>query len=270
LGFQSILDDQMIGEEKKIKPRFSVITPSLNQGEYIEKTIMSVLDQSYPSFEHIVIDGGSVDNTISILSSHPHLNWISEPDSGQSNALNKGFKRASGEIIAWINSDDWYAPGAFECVDQFFRDNAQAKIVMGNCLRTNQVGEPFDEVINYERGLPELRRYWVNHAIPTQPAVFFKRQMLLAHGFLDESLHYAMDYELWLRFANAQRFYHVNKTLAHYRFHPEAKGGTNDWSKFIEEWEMVYGQQIGILAKMADWLPKNAARLKNRLRKLRD
>ena len=131
-----------MSSEKNSRPRFSVITPSLNQGKYIETTIKSVLDQKFDSYEHIVIDGGSDDSTIEILKSYPHLKWVSEHDSGQSIALNKGFKMASGEIIAWINSDDWYAPKAFECVDHYFANHRSSGVLMGDCRRTNQAGEP--------------------------------------------------------------------------------------------------------------------------------
>ena len=247
------------------QPRFSVITPSLNQDRYIETTIKSVLDQNFENFEHFVIDGGSTDKTIEILSKYPHLKWISEPDSGQSNALNKGFKMASGEIIAWINSDDWYAPHAFECVDRYFTKHSDQSIVMGDCERTNQSGEPFDKVTNHERGFNELRKFWIHHAIPTQPAIFFKRQLLLDFGLLDESLHYAMDFELWLRFAKFHRFPHINRTLAFYRFHPEAKGGTDDWSNFEHEWNIVYNRHASKMHKVCDWVPKNTRQLGGRI-----
>jgi len=119
--------------KNKQKLKFSVITPSFNQGEYIEQTIQSVLDQDYANFEHFVIDGGSTDQTISILNKYPHIQWISEKDKGQSDALNKGFKMAKGDIIAWINSDDWYETGAFKAVAKFFIQNPDKDIVMGDC-----------------------------------------------------------------------------------------------------------------------------------------
>lgn len=249
----------------KNSPRFSVITPSFNQGRYLETTIKSVIGQNFTDFEHIVIDGGSKDETISILNAYPHLKWVSEPDSGQANALNKGFQMASGEIIAWINSDDWYAPGAFECVDKYFGEHSDASIVMGDCQRTNRNGEPFDEVINYERGFEELRKFWVNHAIPTQPAIFFKRQLLLDLGYLDESLHYALDFDLWLRFARLHRFFHVDEYLAFYRFHSEAKGGTDDWSQFVREWKIVYRRHVSLPTRVHDWIPRNTSQLKNKI-----
>lgn len=248
-------------------PRFSVITPSLNQGRYIETTIQSVLSQDFGDFEHFVIDGGSVDETISILKTYPHLKWFSGKDKGQSEAINKGLRMATGEIIAWVNSDDWYAPNTFKCVDEFFAECNEAKIVMGNCQRTNQDGEPFEKVINHARGFKGIRKFWINHAIPTQPAIFFKRQLLLDHGYLDESLHYAMDFDLWLRFARFHHFFHVNKVFAYYRFHPDAKGGTDDWSHFVQEWRVVYERHVGLPMRLYDWLPKNVKRIETKIRR---
>ena len=111
-------------------PRISVVTPTYNQGKYIRDTIESVLKQNYENFEHIVIDGGSTDETVSILKSYPHLHWVSERDRGQTHALNKGFRKATGEIIAWINSDDWYADGVFHEAAAALE---HAPLVMGRC-----------------------------------------------------------------------------------------------------------------------------------------
>ena len=211
-----------------------------------------MLLQDYENYEHIVVDGQSTDQTISILKNFPHLNWHSEPDSGQSEALNKGFSMATGDIIAWINSDDWYEPGVFTLVNDYFETNRDANVLMGNCNRTNALGEPFDTVFNYSRGIMGLRRYWNLHSIPTQPAIFFRRKLLDEFGLLDESLHYAMDYDLWLRFAEKNWFHHVPYTFANYRIHPAAKGGNEDWTEFHREWAKVYKRRIGPMQRLAD------------------
>ncbi len=220
-------------------PKISVVTPSFNNGNYIEQTILSVVEQNYPNFEHFVMDGGSTDGTVRILKKYKHLHWVSEKDNGQSHALNKGFRAVSGEIIAWINSDDWYEPNVFHRVAAFFMQNPDKNIVMGNCNLIDESGRVFDVVVNHARGFDELANYKAARSIPTQPAIFFRKKLLDVYGLLDESLFYAMDYDLWLRFAMHNYFYHINETFANYRFHPGAKGGDQDWDKFMPEWEKV-------------------------------
>ncbi|MRR53110.1 MAG: glycosyltransferase [Deltaproteobacteria bacterium] len=227
--------------QKGAKPLlFSVITPSFNQAQFISQTIQSVQNQDYPHWEHIVMDGKSDDGTVEILKSCQHLKWLSENDRGQSDAINKGFRLATGDIIAWINSDDWYEPGAFKAVADFFTANPGKNIVMGDCNLVDADGVIFDRVINQERGFDELRKYWISRSIPTQPAIFFRRNLLDEFGLLDESLHFAMDYDLWMRFSQKNRLYHIDRTLANYRFHSDAKGGDQDWSKFIPDCRIVY------------------------------
>ena len=155
-------------------PKISVITVCYNHGEFIRDAIESVLAQDYPNLEHIVIDGGSSDQTVSILSEYKHLNWISEPDRGQSHALNKGFERASGDIIAWLNSDDWYAKGAFEAVVPALQAHP---IVMGACQLTDRVGVPGEIVDNIPRDWFDILKYWVFNSIPAQPSIFFTRNL---------------------------------------------------------------------------------------------
>lgn len=220
-------------------PFISVITPSFNQAEFIEQTIESVLAQGYSNFEHIVMDGGSTDGTIEILKRYSHLNWVSEKDRGQSHALNKGLRRAKGEIIAWINSDDWYEPGAFELVANFFLQNPDANVVMGDCNLTDKAGRVFDVVVNHPRSFEDMLQYRVGRSIPTQPAIFFRRSLLDRCGYVDESLHFTMDYDLWLRFSIDNHFFHIEKTLVNYRFHEDAKIGDQDWSKIYPECEAV-------------------------------
>jgi len=240
----------MINTSNKLS--FSVITPSYNQGEYIEETITSVLNQNYSNFEHIIIDGGSIDKTISILKKHPHLKYISEADMGQADALNKGFKMATGEIIAWINSDDWYEPEVFFDIERFFTCNPEKMIVMGDCNLVNEHGTVFNIVVNNERGYKELRKYWVSQSIPTQPAIFFKKRLIDEFGLLDKSLHYAMDYDLWIRFSKRYRFYRLSRVVSNYRFHSSAKGGGHDWSIFVPEWKLVYKRHVNLYDQLID------------------
>lgn len=231
------LERKVVNTTSMIK--FSVITPSYNQGKFIEQTIQSVINQNYANYEHIILDGGSSDETIEILKKYPHLMWISEKDRGQSDALNKGFELATGEIIAWINSDDWYEPNAFSAVAKFFEENQDKNVVMGNCNLVDVNGNIFDRVINAERGFEELKNYKVSRSIPTQPAIFFRKKLLEEFGLLDINLNYVMDYDLWMRFAKKNRFYHLGQTFANYRFHQDAKIGDNNWEKVFPECEIV-------------------------------
>ena len=233
--------DQRINESSgdEASCKISVITPSFNQGGYIEQTIRSVMAQNYPNHEHIIIDGGSDDDTVNILKRYTHIRWLSEKDRGQSDAINKGFRMATGDIIAWINSDDWYEPGTFSLIADFFHRHPDRNVVMGNCNLVDEHGVIFDTVVNHERGFDELKQHWVPRSIPTQPAIFFRRRLLDEFGLLDESLHYAMDYDLWMRFAQRNRFHHLDVTVANYRFHSAAKGGDHDWSKFLPDCKKV-------------------------------
>lgn len=209
-------------------PKFSVITVSYNQGEFIRDTIESVLAQNYPNFEHIVVDAGSTDATLSILKEYPHIKWTSEPDRGQSHGLNKGFSRATGDIIAWINSDDWYAPGTFHEVATMMQ---HSPVVMGGCVVTDRVGNPTEEVPNLPRDWFDTLKYWVYHSIPTQPGIFFARSIFSdlnidpSHA-LDEGLEYTMDYDLWMRIQERYPLtVRSTKTFAYVRVYETNKTG---------------------------------------------
>lgn len=208
--------------------KFSVITVSYNHAEFIRTTIDSVLAQKYPSFEHIIVDGGSTDNTIEILKSYPHLVWSSEKDRGISHALNKGFKKATGDVIAWINSDDWYAPEIFSKVAPLLENNA---VVLGNAVQTDRAGTPSEKTNNVARSYYDLLRYWIPRGWLAQPAVFFRRDSLesvrLPNGdYIDESFGYSMDYDLWLRLGEKYPFAtHLDSAFAYFRVYGENKTG---------------------------------------------
>ncbi|NMC63309.1 MAG: glycosyltransferase [SAR324 cluster bacterium] len=214
--------------EKSSLPKISIVTVSFNHAEFIKKNIESVLEQNYPNFEHIIVDGGSNDGTVEILRSYPHLIWTSEKDRGQSDALNKGFSRATGDIIGWLNSDDWYAPNIFFDVAEALKDYP---IVLGMGQETDKEGNPKQLVENIERNFFDVLKYWVPYAWLAQPPVFFRKSLLEAvkrpdATYIDENLFFTMDYDLWVRMAAQLPFNRrIDKILAYYRIYDENKTG---------------------------------------------
>lgn len=197
-------------------PFISVVTPSLNQAKYVRRCIDSVLNQRYSSFEHWVIDGASVDETQGILKSYSHLQWVSEPDSGIPQALNKALDRVRGEVIAWINSDDFYTPGTFEKVAQFFSQNPEACVWVGRAAVVDEHGR----LLFYQEepgpgGFTHggMVRFWKNCTLP-QPSVFFRRRVLEKMGGMDEALKYYMDYDFFLRLSREHTFYRTHEVLS--------------------------------------------------------
>lgn len=219
-------------------PRISIVTPSFNQGQYIEQTILSVLNQGYPDVEHIVMDGGSTDQTRAVLDRYADrlARVVSEKDRGQSDAINKGMSQTTGEIVTWLNSDDLLAPGALAAAALAFHVSG-ADMVAGVCqlhrdgrmieqhVTTCPDGEllPLDELL-------DLDHRWMAGQFFYQPEVLFTRDLWdRAGGRVDESLYYSMDYELWLRFAQHRARLHViGRPIAQYRVHPDQKTFTSD------------------------------------------
>lgn len=203
------------------KPLVSVVTPSYNQGRYVEETIRSVLAQDYPQIEHIVIDGGSTDGTLDVLRRHEHLVWLSEPDEGQGDAINKGFRRARGEIVGWLNSDDLYLPGAVTAAVAHLERNPDCTVVYGDHVEIDEGG---DETGRHRTGEWDLSFALSVNNIVSQPAAFFRRAVFDRVGFLDPGYRYALDYEYWLRIATAGlRFDYVPQFWAAFRYHASSK-----------------------------------------------
>ncbi len=214
------------------KIKISIVTVSFNQGKFIEDNIKSVINQNYQNIEHIIIDAGSTDDTLEILKKYDkYINWISEPDRGQSDGLNKGFKKATGEIIGWINSDDRLAPGALQRIARFFIDNPDENAVVGNINLIDENGGFIKEVLGepYEFNQMVKRKRGV-----TQPSTFFKRLVLEKIGYLDTNLHYAMDFEFFLRISSLKLVPHINTTLSEFRLHSDSKT-TNKLNAFRME-----------------------------------
>lgn len=210
-------------------PKISIITPSYNQGSYIEDTILSVLNQNYPNLEYIIIDGGSNDSSVEVIKKYEeHLSyWVSEKDNGQSHAINKGFQRATGDIVAWINSDDVYVDNIFEFVSNYFINHPDVDMIYGNAEIIDKNGKtimhrkeiPFDKVMGC---------FWGFGLLIPQPAAFWRRSIFEKIGYLDENLHFGMDSDLWRRIAvNGYTIKHVDKLFAKMRYHQDAKTITN-------------------------------------------
>ncbi len=235
-------------------PRISIVTPSFTPAAFIEETIRSVLLQGYPELEFIIIDGGSTDGSVEIIRRYePWLTWwVSEKDRGQSHALNKGLARATGYIVNWLNSDDVYEPGALAAIAQAFLSQ-EAPVVYANCFFWTSGTVEMVPMVPTRLDFEVLMHRKGPGHVPPQPGVFFLRQLLEEVGPLDESLHYAMDYDLWLRLARRWRFYHLDRFVARYRFHEASKTGQG-WEKFDLEWEKVrarYYWNGGVRATLA-------------------
>jgi hypothetical protein len=202
-------------------PLVSIITPSYNQASYLEQTIQSVLAQTYPSVEYIIVDGASTDGSQEIIQKYAKQLawWISEPDKGQSDAINKGLRGASGEVVAWLNSDDIYLPGAVSAAVQALEDNPASGMVFGDAVTINETGGELKHLVFGDWGLRELMRF----RIICQPAVFFRRSVLEKAGGLDLTYHFLLDHHLWLRLAQQAAVSHIASSWAAARHHPGAK-----------------------------------------------
>lgn len=204
-------------------PLVSIVTPSYNQGRFIERTILSVKNQDYPNVEHIIVDGNSTDNTREVLrkyeGSYP-MHWTSEPDTGQSEAVNKGLALAQGELIGWLNSDDVYVPrDAIASVVETFVAHPQANVVYGNVLEIDEQ----DRIQRLRRNIPKAyRRLLIAFNFISQPAVFWRRAVLRETA-LNQDLNYVMDYDLWLRLRERGDFCHLDRFIAGVRYHGAAK-----------------------------------------------
>lgn len=212
--------------------KISVVTVSYNQGQFIRDNIESVLSQNYPNFEHIIVDGGSSDNTISILKEYPHLLWTSEKDRGQSDGLNKGFRSVSGDIVAWINSDDMLAPNAMKELNTFFSNNPDKYVVTGNQVLINGNGN----IIETIPAKPFTADHLLNGTKTSvmQNSTFFRKEVLDTVGLLNESFHYTMDHELFVRIAKKYKSYTLPEDLAYFRLWEDSKTSTFQ-IKFFKE-----------------------------------
>lgn len=199
----------------------SIITPSYNQAPFIEQTIQSVFRQDYPRIEYTVIDGGSTDNSFELIQKYADrlAYWISERDSGQAEAINKGFKRARGEILAWLNSDDYYLPNTISAAVKCFEENPDVMMVYGDMLAVDGSGQTINILKYKQLSLEDLLCF----QIIGQPSVFFRRAALEKAGPLDTTFHFLLDHHLWIRLAQQGRILHVPQVWSAARYHAGAK-----------------------------------------------
>lgn len=237
-------------------PKISIITPSYNQGQFIEETILSVINQSYPNIEYIIIDGGSSVNTIATIKKYEEklAYWISEPDKGQPDAINKGLAQATGEIIAFLNSDDYYEPGTFEFIAAQYNKGYQW--IIGS-VRNFRMGTETSYIVKQEVNT-NLYDWLVRNNKNHQPGNFWSRKIFKDAGYMDENLHYSFDWEYWLRFIvkgyNPVAF--NEKVVANFRLHEE--------SKTVKFWAKFNGEYVNLMHKYKKHLPAAKIKVVNR------
>lgn len=235
-------------EPKTLK--ITVVTPSLNQGEYIERTIQSVLQQKYPNLEYWVIDGGSTDNTSNVLKKYgDRISWVSQKDDGQSDAVNKGIEKSTGEIIGWLNSDDTYNKRTLWLVNRYFQNHPEVEFLYGDgdyIDSSDRVIKPYP--IKWIKDGRELKKALVEGNFLCQPSVFFRRSVVDKIGFLNTRLHYCMDYDYWLRALDICEFGFLNNgVLANLRMYPDNKSLANR--------EAMYEEMIETTLKHFNYVP---------------
>jgi glycosyltransferase involved in cell wall biosynthesis len=206
-------------------PRVSLVTPSFNQARFLEDTILSVLNQGYPDLEYMVIDGGSTDGSPEVIRRHADrlAYWESTPDQGQSHAINKGWQRATGKYLWWLNSDDMLTPDSLASAVRYLEANPAVDLIYGDLLSIDGEGQPL--------GVWSLRDFdfadfMINGGHVAQPGGLARRETVGRVGYLDEGLHYLMDWDFWMRLGlSGGRLIHLPQTLAMYRVYDEAKTG---------------------------------------------
>jgi glycosyltransferase involved in cell wall biosynthesis len=218
-------------------PKITVVTPSFNQAKFLERTILSVLSQDYSNLEYIVIDGGSKDGSVDIIRKYENrlAYWVSEPDGGQTEAINKGLRRATGEWLAWQNSDDVYYSGVLFDVAKAAARHSSADLIIGNM---SLIDSHDHELKYFHYVTPCYNSLLAEGMILTNQAAFWRRRVHDEIGWLNETLHYGFDYEWFLRLTQNHRGIHVNKRWGGYRLHDQTKTHNME-EKFKEEWGQI-------------------------------
>ena len=246
-------------------PKISIVTPSFNQGKYIEQTILSVLEQNYPNLEYIIIDGGSTDDTVEIIKKYEqHLAyWISEPDKGQTDAINKGFAKCTGEIFNWINSDDYYEPGVFYKLAQLFANNPSFNVICGREWGFKD-DHSTDKILHPGSVIGKDVFETIRIGIIDQPCTFFKRDKM-QHAFpLDVSLKYVMDRQMWWSYLLKYGQDNILKTaeiFTWFRLHSQSKsiGEADQFEAEFDRLKLTLFRQLNAPVILENQLHKNLA-----------
>lgn len=239
-------------------PKITVVTPSFNQGTFLRATLESIHDPGYPNLEHIVIDGGSTDESVEILREYDEVLafWVSEPDAGQTAALARGFELASGEILCWLNSDDLFEPYTLFDVGRFFFHNPAVSFIYGDATWIDEAGH----FLKRQREHRFSRFIWMwGHNYLPQPSVFWRRELYRAVGGLDPTFDLAMDADLWARFMDVAAPVHVPKLWSRMRFYPEQKN-TRLRAESEREVERIRTRHRGPSSRPVAWGKQRAAR----------
>lgn len=226
-------------------PKITIVTPSYNQALYLEATIQSVLAQNYPNLEYFVVDGGSSDGSVEIIQKYSDQLawWVSEPDQGQSEAINKGLARASGEVITWLNSDDLLAPNALHTVASLFADHPNAGLVHGeSTIFWGNAHQPTKEMTKAALG-DDIVLQSLGGMPFAQPSAFFHRRAIDTFGLLDQRLHYAMDYNLFAQIALNYDLVQSSARLSCYRMHDDSKSTLHN-AHFAREYAVIIGRLL--------------------------
>ncbi len=238
--------------------RVSIITPSFNQGHFIERTIRSVLDQQYPNLDYLVIDGGSTDGTIDILKKYQgRFRWISEPDKGQSDAINKGLRMATGDILCYLNSDDMLQPGSLAAVAQAFQDHPESRWLTGYCQIIDEHDRPIQSFIReYKNFLLRHFHSWtlvtINYV--SQMSTFWRRSAMEAVGLFSVEHHLVMDYDYWLRLNAFGPPLILRHNLSAFRLHQAAKSTNRFVQQFRQSAAVGMKATRNPLLKVLSWL----------------
>ena len=248
------------------QPLVSIITPSYNQANFLEETIRSVLDQGYPNLEYIIVDGGSTDGSLEIIQKYTDRLawWVSEPDQGQTDAINKGFSQAKGEILAWLNSDDTYLPGAVAEAVGYLQAHPEIGTVYGDA---NLIDDEGNVIGRFPAKQTDNRRLMRGYVHIPQQATFFRKELWRKVGPLDPTFFFAMDYDLWVRLSQHAPLKYYSRLWANFRLHGGAKSIEADdrcWPEMVRVHRREGGSRLSWLSIKAairpviyGWMPMN-------------